>query len=96
MEGDIDAVTPTGSIFMISKNNKQNINNFCSNEQLEKFLNKVCIFDLTFMDRSVTGRVKEVNKDFLLLEMRDGRLLCARIDCVLGFGMVKNQPAGAI
>jgi hypothetical protein len=44
------------------------------------------------MDKSITGMVKEVGKDFILLEMRDGRLLCARIDCVLGFGMVRNQP----
>lgn len=32
------------------------------------------------------------HKPCILLEMRDGRLLCARIDCVLGFGMIKNQP----
>jgi len=81
---------------MISKNNKSSINSFCSREQLEKFIEKICVFDLTFMERSITGRVKEVNKDFLLLEMRDGRLLCARIDCVLGFGMVKNQPAEVV
>jgi hypothetical protein len=80
---------------MTNKNNKLSINSFCSQEQLEKFLDKVCVFDLSFMDRSVTGRVKEVGKDFILLEMRDGRLLCARIDCVQGFGMVKNQP-GAV
>jgi len=81
---------------MTSKNNKSSINSFCSREQLEKFIEKICVFDLTFMERSITGRVKEVNKDFLLLEMRDGRLLCARIDCVLGFGMVKNQPAEVV
>lgn len=80
----------------MSKNIKATINNVCSQEQLEKFLNKICVFDLAFMDRSVTGRVKEVGNDFILLEMRDGRLLCARIDCVQGFGMVKNQPAEAV
>ena len=76
--------------------NTSTINSFCSKEQLEKFLNKVCVFDLTFMDKSITGMVKEVGKDFILLEMRDGRLLCARIDCVLGFGMVRNQPVEAV
>lgn len=59
--------------------------------ELEKFLGKDADFDLSFMDRSITGRVKEVGQDFLLLEMRDGRHSYARIDCVLGFGMVKNQ-----
>lgn len=81
---------------MINKCINTTINSFCSYEQLEKFLNKVCVFDLTFMDKSITGMVKEVGKDFILLEMRDGRLLCARIDCVLGFGMVRNQPVEAV
>jgi len=48
------------------------------------------------MERSITGKVKEVGKDFILLEMRDGRLLCARVDTILGFGMVKHQPTGAV
>lgn len=74
--------------------NTSTINSFCSYEQLKSFW-AICIFNLTFMDRSIAGMVKEVGKDFILLEMRDGRLLCARIDCVLGFGMVKNQP-GAV
>jgi hypothetical protein len=76
--------------------NTTTINSFCSYEQLERFLGTICIFNLTFMDRSITGMVKEVGKDFILLEMRDGRLLCARMDTIMGFGMVKNQPAGAI
>lgn len=76
--------------------NTTTINSFCSYEQLEKFLGTICIFNLTFMKRSITGMVKEVGKDFILLEMRDGRLLCARMDTIMGFGMVKNQPAGAI
>ena len=75
--------------------NTSTINSFCSYEQLGMFLGTICIFNLTFMDRSITGMVKEVGKDFILLEMRDGRLLCARMDTILGFGMVKNQP-GAV
>ncbi len=77
------------------KLNSQARRQFCSQEQLEKFLGTVCLFDLTFMKNPITGRIIEVNKDYLLLEMRDGRLLCARIDCILGFGMVKNQPRTA-
>ena len=78
---------------MINKSiNTSTINSFCSYEQLERFLGTICIFNLTFMDKSITGKVKEVNKNFILLEMRDGRLLCARMDTIMGFGMVKNQP----
>ena len=76
--------------------NTSTINSFCSYEQLERFLGTICIFNLTFMKRSITGMVKEVGKDFILLEMRDGRLLCARLDTILGFGMVKNQPVEAV
>jgi len=75
---------------MTKKTNKiSSINSFCSAEQLVKFVGKLCIFNLTFMNQGVTGRVKEVNDNFILLEMRDGRLLCARIDSVLGFAMAK-------
>jgi len=83
--------------FMTKKNNKiSSINSFCSSEQLVKFVGKLCIFNLTFMSQGVTGRVKEVNDNFILLEMRDGRLLCARIDSVLGFAMAKNQYTEAV
>jgi len=76
----------------MKKNNKISaINTFCSAEQLEKFVGKICIFNLSYMNQGITGRVKEVNNNFILLEMRDGRLLCARIDSVLGFAMAKNQ-----
>jgi hypothetical protein len=92
---------PNRKNIMTSKNNKativnETINSFCSQEQLVKFLNTICVVDFSFMKKSVTGRIKEVGPEFILLEMRDGRLLCARIDCVQGFGMVKNQPAEAI
>ena len=96
MNSDVTLLCQKGSTQnMINKCINTTINSFCSYEQLEKFLGTICIFNLTFMDRSITGMVKEVNKNFILLEMRDGRLLCARMDTILGFGMVKNQP-GAV
>jgi hypothetical protein len=63
---------------------------------MEKFVNKICVFDLSFMERSITGKVVEINPNYILLEMRDGRLLCARLDTILGFGMVKNQPVETV
>lgn len=72
---------------------KDGINSkFCSQEQLEKFKGKVCIWNLTFMDRPITGKLLEVNDECFLIEMRDGRTLVARLDCVSGFGMAKRQP----
>ena len=78
------------------KNSKSTINKFCSSEQLEKFLSKVIIWNLSFMDKPITGKLLEVNADYFLIEMRDGRTLVASINSIIGFGMVKNQPAGAV
>ncbi len=73
---------------MNSKNSK---NELCSKEQLDKFLNKICIWNLSFMERPLSGKLIEVNKNYFLIEMRDGRTLCARRDCINGFGMTRKQ-----
>lgn len=78
------------------KNNKNTISKFCSSEQLEKFLGKIIIWNLSFMDKPITGKLLEVNPDFFLIEMRDGRTLVASIHSIIGFGMVKRQPAEAV
>ena len=78
------------------KNNKNTINKFCSYEQLEKFLCKIIIWNLSFMDKPITGKLLEINPEYFLIEMRDGRTLVARIDSIIGFGMAKKQPAEAV
>ena len=85
---------PTGKNYM--KNTKNTISKFCSHEQLEKFLGKIIIWNLSFMDKPITGKLLEVNPDYFLIEMKDGRTLVASINSIIGFGMVKNQPAGAV
>jgi len=77
-------------------NNKNSINKFCSYEQLEKFLGKIIIWNLSFMEKPITGKLLEVNSDYFLIEMRDGRTLVASINSIIGFGMAKKQLAGAI
>lgn len=76
-------------------NNKSTINKFCSYAQLEKFISKVIIWNLSFMDKPITGKLLEVNPNFFLIEMRDGRTMVASINSIIGFGMVKHQP-GAV
>jgi hypothetical protein len=80
---------------MQDKNSINSINKFCSSEQLEKFIGKVCIWNLTFMDRPLAGKLLEVTDEYLLIEMKDGRTFVARLDCVVGFGMTKAQPQQA-
>ena len=75
---------------MNSKNSK---NELCSKEQLDKFLNKIIIWNLSFMERPLSGKLIEVNKNYFLIEMKDGRTLVARIDTVIGFGMARKQVA---
>ncbi|MCK9404868.1 MAG: hypothetical protein M0Q47_00430 [Methanothrix sp.] len=48
------------------------------------------------MDKPITGKLLEVNADYFLIQMRDGRTLVASINSIIGFGMVKHQPAGAV
>jgi hypothetical protein len=69
----------------------ENINMFCSQEQLSKFIGKRCIWNLSFMDRPTTGRLIEVTEKYFLIEMVDGRTLVARLDCVIGFAIAKDQ-----
>ena len=78
------------------KNTKNTINKFCSSGQLEKFIGKIIIWNLSFMDKPITGKLLEVNPDFFLIEMRDGRTLVASIHSIIGFGMVKRQSAEAV
>lgn len=66
-------------------------NKLCSYEQLKKFLNKIIIWNLSFMGQPITGKLIEINPDYFLIEMRDGRTLVARIDSIIGFGMAKKQ-----
>lgn len=81
---------------MQSKDSVSTINSLCSKEQLESFINKVCIWNLSFMKGPIVGQLIEINDKGFVLEMRDGRLLVARLDTVVGFGMVKNQPAEVV
>lgn len=81
---------------MTSKNSDATINSFCSHEQLEKFLGKICIWNLSFMKSPITGRLIECNDNFILIEMRDGRTLCAKVNCINGFAMTKNQHPAAV
>ena len=87
---------PKSDIMTNKISNTTTINSFCSYEQLEKFLGKIIIWNLSFMDKPITGKLLEVNSDYFLIEMRDGRTLVASINSIIGFGMIKHQPAGAV
>ena len=75
----------------VHENDKTTINTFCSREQLNRFIGKICIWNLSFMHSPVTGKLIECNDNFILIEMRDGRTLCAKINCINGFAMAKKQ-----
>jgi len=77
-------------------NDKSTINTFCSYEQLKKFIGKICIWNFTFMHSAITGKLIEVTNDYMLIEMRDGRTMCAKLACINGFAMTKKQRVVAV
>lgn len=48
------------------------------------------------MRSAITGKLIEVTSDYMLIEMRDGRTMCAKISCIDGFAMTKKQRAAAV
>jgi hypothetical protein len=77
-------------------NIKTTINTFCSHEQLKKFIGKICIWNFTFMKSAITGKLIDVTSDYMLIEMRDGRTMCAKLACINGFAMTKKQRVAAV
>lgn len=76
----------------MTKNSESTIYNLCSKERFNSFINKISIWNLSFMRSPITAKLIEVNDDALVLEMRDGRILVARLGTIVGFGMIKKQP----
>jgi|WetSurSiteA1Bulk_404760.scaffolds.fasta_scaffold54363_1 hypothetical protein len=73
-------------------NKTDSVKTFCSKEQLEKQLGKTHVWNLTFLERTITGKLVEVGGDFVIIELRDNRRIVARADTILGFGETKSQP----
>ena len=63
-------------------------------EYLDTFLGKVCIFNLSFLKNPISGKLVEIRRDHITIEMRDGRRLCASMAAVAGFCETKRQPGG--
>ena len=76
---------------MKNKNNKNNNYRFCSKSQLDRFMGKVCVWNLSFMRNPICGKLIEVTDSYFLIEMQDGRALVASIESIVGFGMTRNK-----
>ena len=48
------------------------------------------------MHSAITGKLIEVTNDYMLIEMRDGRTMCAKLACINGFSMTKKQRVAAV
>jgi hypothetical protein len=60
---------------------------------LSKFIGKINAYQLSFMPRSITGRLVEQNGDFLRIELRDGNIIVATYRSI-GVDLAHGSEAG--
>lgn len=59
--------------------------------KLDEFLNKVNAYSLSFLDKSITGRLIEADNDFVKIQLRSGDVICCHIDCLKSIWHIR-QP----
>lgn len=59
--------------------------------QLDEFLNRVNAYRLSYLDKSITGRLIEVNDEYLKIQLRSGDMICCRLDCLESIWYIR-QP----
>jgi len=63
--------------------------------KLKEFLGKVNAYSLSFLDRSVTGRLIEADNGFIKIQLRSGDVICCHIDCLKSIWNIR-QPQEAV
>lgn len=59
--------------------------------KFNEFLNRVNAYQLSFLDKSITGRLIEANSDYLKIQFRSGDVICCQIDCLKSIWHIR-QP----
>jgi hypothetical protein len=59
--------------------------------KLDEFLGKVNAYQLSFMDKTITGRLIEQNGDFIKIQLRSGNIICCHIGALRSIWHIK-QP----
>ena len=58
---------------------------------LDEFLGKINAYQLSFLPKSITGRLIEQNGDFLKIQLRSGSVIIAHIDTLLSIWHIREK-----
>jgi len=63
--------------------------------KLNEFLGKINAYSLSFLDKSITGRLIEANNDYVKIQLRSGDVIYCQIDCLKSIWHIRqpNQEA---
>jgi hypothetical protein len=58
---------------------------------LNEFLGKINAYQLSFLPKSITGRLIEQNGDFLKIQLRSGSVIVAHIDSLVSIWHIRQK-----
>jgi len=64
--------------------------------KLKEFLGKVNAYTLSFIDKSITGRLIETDEDYIKIQLRSGDVICCHIDCLKSIWNIRQPNQGAV
>jgi hypothetical protein len=64
-----------------------------NNIELNEFLGKVNAYQLSFLEKSITGRLIEQNGDFIKIRLKSGNIICCHIDALRSIWHIKQPEA---
>jgi hypothetical protein len=58
---------------------------------IEPFMNKINAYVFKFMNKSITGRLVEMNGDYLTIELKSGSVIVAHIDSLVSIWHIRQK-----
>lgn len=62
---------------------------------LNEFIGKINAYKLSFLEKSITGRLIEQNGNFLKIQLRSGNVIVAHIDSLMSIWNIR-QPGAVV
>lgn len=58
---------------------------------IEPFMGKINAYVFRFMEKSITGKLVELNGDYLTIELKSGGLIVAHIDSLVSIWSIREK-----
>lgn len=58
---------------------------------LNEFIGKINAYKLSFLEKSITGRLIEENGNFLKIQLRSGNVIVAHIDSLVSIWQIRQR-----